>query len=323
MKIESKTVMLYVALLLAGFGIGVLFYSNRESCDSALFKYINHELVCKDKMVVRKSNYVEFKRNMERFIQDKKKENKVTNVAIYFRDLQNGPTLGINEYEKFSPASLLKLPLFLAYLGLSIENDKLLETEIAFRGNTLAQEQYFKPSKSAENNIPYTINELLGFMIKYSDNNSYYVLLEYLGQISPDEDILKDTFIDLGIIDPKDFLEQTLTVKSYSAIFTQLYHNSFFTQKELSEKALSLLTESDFYQGIISGVPVDLKVANKFGERSLPNNIKQLHDCGIIYYPENPYLLCVMTQGRDFTELISVIREISKLVYDEFNSRKL
>lgn len=48
-----------------------------------------------------------------------------------------------------------------------------------------------------------------------------------------------------------------------------------------------------------------------------PNPItKELHDCGIIYYPERPYLLCVMTEGNDLNELAGVIQNISKTVYE-------
>ena len=45
-------------------------------------------------------------------------------------------------------------------------------------------------------------------------------------------------------------------------------------------------------------------------------NIRQLHDCGIIYYPNNTYLLCIMTRGKDFKQLESVIAGISKTVYE-------
>ena len=49
---------------------------------------------------------------------------------------------------------------------------------------------------------------------------------------------------------------------------------------------------------------------------------KQLHDCGIIYYPGNPYLLCVMTRGDSFGELSSTIRDISDIIYGVVNDAK-
>jgi hypothetical protein len=65
-----------------------------------------------------------------------------------------------------------------------------------------------------------------------------------------------------------------------------------------------------------------LVIANKFGIRS-ENDDKdqQLHDCGIIYYPNHPYLLCVMTKGNDVNEMEKVIQDISKSVFDEINTR--
>jgi beta-lactamase class A len=112
-------------------------------------------------------------------------------------------------------------------------------------------------------------------------------------------------------------------VKGYSSIFRLLY-NSSFLDTENSEKLLATLSESSFNQGLRQGVPENIKISHKFGEREITKTgEKQLHDCGIIYYPTNPYLLCVMTKGKDFKELTRIIGHISSEVYKEFDSRKI
>ena len=45
-----------------------------------------------------------------------------------------------------------------------------------------------------------------------------------------------------------------------------------------------------------------------------------LHDCGIIYHPEHPYFLCVMTQGPSIEMLEGVIARISEKVFDFVDS---
>ena len=63
-------------------------------------------------------------------------------------------------------------------------------------------------------------------------------------------------------------------------------------------------------------------MAHKFGENTdidLTTGTqvdKELHDCGIVYVPQKPYLLCVMTRGQDFNSLTNVISSISKIVYN-------
>lgn len=78
---------------------------------------------------------------------------------------------------------------------------------------------------------------------------------------------------------------------------------------------LSLLSQSAFPQGLEAGVPQDLPVAHKFGEYDDGKGGKQLNDCGIIYKPHKPYLLCVMTEGKDLDALAKVISTISNKVY--------
>jgi len=46
----------------------------------------------------------------------------------------------------------------------------------------------------------------------------------------------------------------------------------------------------------------------------------QLHDCGIVYYPQRPYVICVMTKGRDLDVLKNVIKGISEIVYEHQGS---
>lgn len=319
----------FLILILPAFVLGIFLESNfnffeKFNCQKYHLNHINPAIKCDQDFTIDKKNYTEFKNKLIEFIEDKKTEGEISMVSVYFRDLQYGPTFGIDEYAKFSPASLLKLPMMIAYLNLSENKPDFLQTKIYFEGYKGDIRQSITPKFSAKEGTHYTLYELIEYMIKYSDNNSYYALLAYLDQISPNVQILRETFIDLGIIDPKSNLDETITVKSYGSIFTQLFNSSYFSQKETSEEALDFLLDTDFKEGLVAGLPPYVDVAHKFGERfSKDNDIKQLHDCGIVYYPGNPYLLCVMTRGNDMEKLKQIIGEISKMTYEEFNSRRI
>jgi beta-lactamase class A len=88
----------------------------------------------------------------------------------------------------------------------------------------------------------------------------------------------------------------------------------------MSSKALELLTKTVYDKGLRAGVPEDIKIAKKFGERTYwDRDAFQLHDCGIIYHPSKPYILCVMTKGDSFSQLEKIIQDISSLVYQTVN----
>jgi hypothetical protein len=62
-------------------------------------------------------------------------------------------------------------------------------------------------------------------------------------------------------------------------------------------------------------------VAHKFGEMSAPDGTVQLNDCGIVYKPDQPYLICVMTKGTNYDSLVTVISHISNMVYTSVASQ--
>ena len=88
-----------------------------------------------------------------------------------------------------------------------------------------------------------------------------------------------------------------------------------YLNEKYSEKALELLTRTEYKNGLVAAVPKEIVVAHKFGERNNVQSEKQLHDCGIIYYPDHPYLLCIMTRGSDYGTLEIAIQDVAVKVY--------
>lgn len=277
------------------------------------YKYINPLLECNQ---LNDTAFVEFsdlKTKLAKKIESLKKSNEIPFTALYFRDLNNGPWIGFNERELFRPASLAKVPILIAYLKLAESSPSLMQKELEL---TQFQDviQFFKGDE-IEPGKKYTVEELLARMIRFSDNRATQLLS---GSMS-DEDLLRP-FYDLGITPPNPTKDFEINVKNYAAFFRVLFNASYLDRKS-SEKALELLTKTDFKKGIIASVPEDTVVAHKFGEREtgIDSDLKQLHDCGIVYYPKHPYLICIMTRGKNFEKLAEAIRDLSKTIYDDVN----
>ncbi|MBI3231900.1 MAG: serine hydrolase [Candidatus Doudnabacteria bacterium] len=155
-------------------------------------------------------------------------------------------------------------------------------------------------------------------MIIYSDNNATAALTDYIGIES-----VSKIFNDLSLkFNPDQTLTDYISPKEYGLFVRGLLNSTYFNP-EMSDRAVGLLGQSDFKEGLAAGLPEKIPVAHKHGElhgfypNQLKKEVSQLHDCGIIYYPGHPYLLCVMTKGGpDLTPLKSAIRAISQLFYD-------
>ena len=251
-------VFLYVGIvvLAAGFVLGSYFYNHIASeikeCRGQ-YQYVNADVVCGGPDVIRKTGYIQTRDKIANFIEQEKSEGRVSDAAIYFRDLAHGPVFGVNELEDFAPASLLKLPLAFVFMTLAETQPKLLDTTINYDGIITVDGQNLKPQKTAETNHSYTIEELLEMMLVYSDNASYELLELYLTKTPERAHWRKDTFQDLGLINPTDRIEETVTVRGYASLFRILY-NASYLKPEFSEKLLGWLAKSDFTSGLVSGV---------------------------------------------------------------------
>ena len=257
------------------------------------------------------------KKEIEAIRKEAINEDKVSEMSIYYRNLRNGTWVGINLEAKFAPASLLKVPVMIAYLKKAETDPSVLQKRIAITDDSEMFEmtQEIKPTVYARPGETYTVDELINLMIANSDNIAKYGLTQELEESSLDE-----VFIDLGLMLPEFSPEDDfMTVNEYVTFFRVLY-NATYLNRAMSEKALEYLVKSEFDNGIRLGVPSDIVIANKFGERSFEDDqtgklVYQLHDCGIVYYSENPYIVCIMTRGDSYDSMSEVIGDISKQIF--------
>ena len=245
-------------------------------------------------------------------------EGKATRVSIFVRDLVSQEWAASQENELYDPASLMKLPLMIAYYKISELDPSIFNVQIKYTQTASATnydtDQDFPPANQLVPGTTYTVEQLIEHMMIDSDNNATNLLISEI-----DPAILNQTFIDLGIeIPTASSTLDYVSVKSYAAIMRTLYNAAYLNHND-SEKALELMSKSAF-KGIAEPLPSSVVVAHKFGEREEDAQngtavIRQLHDCGIVYKQPHPYVLCIMTEGSDFTTLQTILQNISSTVY--------
>ncbi|MCG9880186.1 MAG: class A beta-lactamase-related serine hydrolase [Bacteroidia bacterium] len=262
-----------------------------------------------------------FRDKLEKYIQKEKKSHPDLHVSYYFRDLNNGLWTGINERETFSPASLFKVPLMIALLKRSETDPKVWTMGVHYKKADLGDIPEESGFKKEEGKF-YSIEDLLNQMIIHSDNAASLLLLQFLGDTA-----VMHVIDELNMHVGNGFHENTnfVTVKAYAGIFRILY-NASFLNKEMSEKALNLLSQAKYDKGIRAGVPSNIKVAHKYGKRD--ENIGggklhnlQLHHFGLVYHPRKPFLIGVMTRGADVETKNRVIKELTEITYKEVDSQ--
>jgi len=280
------------------------------------YSYINPLVACESSEDAEENTQLKaMKRKLEKAIEDQIKRKWTTDAAVYFRLLNSGRWISIKSNDTFSPGSLLKVPVMIAVLKEEERRPSFAGDKIIFRAPTpLGAEPNYKPSKILEAGESYTVDDLLYRMIVYSDNDAMYLLMATLDKKFY-EDLVNELNREFSVPPPQS--GDYMTVEEYAAFFRVLF-NATYLSKEMSEKALGLLVKTEFNEGLNGGVPSRIPIAHKFGERvyGRNNEAKQLHDCGIVYYPDHPYLLCVMTTGTSFEYLDDGIREISRIVYE-------
>ncbi|MCX6722527.1 MAG: serine hydrolase [Candidatus Staskawiczbacteria bacterium] len=288
---KKKLIILIIIVLIIGIVAGYFWgFSNEKAVltkklniirpireNNSEYKFVDPLLAYIIPSADQEANMVSLKNKISGYINANKNNNNLSDTSVFFYDLNRGRWIGVNETEKYSPASMLKVVIMVACLKDSEINSSVLNKYLVYTKNIddFLKKDSFNTLSDLKIGSSYKTEDLINKMIIDSDNGA----------------------------------------KLYSAT----YLNS-----QNSEKALDILSKVTFTDGLVAGVSKDTIVAHKFGEHIIQQNNQaqqiELHDCGIIYYPKNPYLLCVMTKGSNLDNLKNTIKSISSLVYQEYKN---
>lgn len=236
------------------------------------------------------------------------------NFGVYFEYLPTGTSININGTSQFHAASLFKTPVVMAYYHtkerLHETNDPIATIEPQDLDNQFGD--LWK--KGAGYKLP--LSEVVKIALEDSDNTAAKILVRYIGTVDF-EAVYQGLDINLDV----DKQGAVLTPKSYSSILKALYFSSVLN-KDDSQIILNYLSNTSFPDKLEAGIPNGVTVAHKIGDFNLNDSDRSndvYSDCGIVYVPRRPYLLCMISRTDEQTARVRM-QDISKIIYDYISS---
>lgn len=255
---------------------------------------------------------------LQKSVNDATAKGDITKAGIYIRDLDDGSWTSVNGDDQYTPASLMKIVTLMGYLNEAENTPSILQEKLIVDPTLNVVPQNIPPAVSAEPGETYTVAELLRMMIVYSDNTASHTLIEHMKA-----EALNGLLNALEIPTFADEAHYTISPRLYSRLLRILYNSTLLTAQD-SENALELLTQTDYRDALVKGINPSENVAHKFGDVTLLDSdgttSYQHHDCGIVY-GTHPYVICVMTEGKDLPTLAKTIASFANIVDTFMNDR--
>lgn len=238
------------------------------------------------------------------------------NASYYFKDLgsSNGEETSLEPTRSWIPASTIK-----AYVAIEAFRQARVGL-INFDQTVTIQARNVVPTELESDEFPRlregvsaTVRQLVEAMITQSDNIAYNTLLDLLDRRS-----INNTLHDLGLtesvvgqklnlddtqaaadINTPGYQPNTTTAKDFAALFDLLYSN----QIPGSENILAIFKRQKIQSMIPALLPSNTPVAHKTGDWG-----QIYHDGGIIYKPQDAFILTIFTNAGDPSVLANLAR---------------
>jgi beta-lactamase class A len=238
-------------------------------------------------------------------------------MGLAFKDLVSGHEITIRGDTIFPIGSSIKIAILLEFFrqaktGKFSVNDRVwVEKHHKVNGSGVLQFM-------GDHSMNCSLRDLAALMINVSDNAATNMLIDVVGMDNVNANLqrlgLKSTRLERKMMDEpaaKKGNENVSTPKEMMSLLTKLYKCDGI-EEDVSTEALTILKMPKLEQYLSAGVPPDVVVANKPG--MIPG---VFGDSGIVYLPERPYVLSVLTTYlRDPPMGQEAVRKVSKIVYD-------
>lgn len=234
--------------------------------------------------------------------------------SLYLEDLGSGANLGINEDEPYNGWSLLKVSVMVAVLK-KIEQGRLsLDREIVLTEQDLKPHDVIPTDDRVGDRV--AVRELITRLIRLSDNTASFALARFFGADEFQEGLLAMGLPPAPRGRPRNEIPH-ISPRQYANLLRSLYCGGYL-KRPMCQVALALMADTLYDSQVGMGLPAGIAVAHKVGFNAGRN---EFHDCGIVFLPGRPYILCVMCTGSTREESDRVISTVSRQIYDYIASQ--
>ncbi|NMC36568.1 serine hydrolase [Candidatus Beckwithbacteria bacterium] len=225
----------------------------------------------------------------------------------YVQSLLTGESYGRNDDFSFTAASINKVPILVSYLH-GVEQGKFSLSDI-YRLNDNDKEEGTGSIQYEDAGKPYTYEELIMAMGKQSDNTATNAIARKVGRSQI------QAFIDSRHMSQTNIVDNKTSPKDMGELFSNIYLDFLFQDKNLKNLFIKALSNTDFEDRISKGVPEETLVVHKIG-----NQIQVWSDCGLVI-AQNPYSICILTDGIKETEAQDLLPKISHVIWNYESKR--
>ena len=235
--------------------------------------------------------------------------NKSGSYSIFYKNLDDEKTFGINANQINTAASVNKVPIVAALYLLDKEDKISLDERVTIQDGDV-QDYGTGSIRYQEMPQTYSLRNLAKLAMKQSDNTAAHVIELKIGE----ENVQK--LVDLWGMNQTNMIENKTSAYDMSILFEKIYRGQIADAANTKE-FLEFMTDTDFEDRLVKDLPKEIAVYHKTGDEE-----GYVHDVGIITTPEGTYYIGVMTSdvGGAEDETKNTIAEISKIIYSSLNN---
>ncbi len=231
---------------------------------------------------------------------------KGTKSSFYFEYLPDGTNIRIGADTNLVAASLIKTALAMNVYKAAELGRLNLSKPVTVTANELdgGYGNWYQRGPG----FKVTLRQAAQAALEQSDDTAAHVMFDHSnGLLNYSEQSLAGLDIDQDLQNG----QAVINARSYSSVLKSLYFASFLNKTD-SDELLGYLTKSTEKNRLTKDLPKSVKVAHKNGV----NNLSWAEsDCGIVYVPRRPYIICAMI-GLPDPQASNFIAQISKEVYN-------
>lgn len=227
------------------------------------------------------------------------------NYSILIIDTNSDFTVGINEEEIFTAASVNKIPILAALYTKVQSGDIDLDTVITMQEQDIqdygtGSMRYDTPGST------YSIKTLAKLMMQQSDNTAAYILANHIIGIPTIQELLLQWNMD-----QTDMINNKTSNADIASLIKKIYQGNI-ANVAYTKEMLSFFKDGEFEDRIPALLPKDVVVYHKIG-----TEIGVMHDVGIVVGPTTKYYLGIMTSDiANEEETVTLMAKLSKIIYD-------